>query len=208
MVAHDSIGSKGAPSEGCISEVCASDAFERFSRNVLRGGGPHCGIRQCARTGLGGLNQFTKRFVGAGTVDGNDLGRLNQLSNGIEGLQAIVGQCGSELGVDGQAVGNDDQGVAIGGCFGNQSTGNDSATTWAVVYEHRLPPSLGQKLTDHSRHGVCRAACRERHHNAHWFGRVGCSLRCCKQTGQRQATRNECLDHNLVDKRFLHEKCS
>ena len=44
MVAHDGIGSQGTASEGCIGEVCARDAFERFTRNVLRGGGTHSGI--------------------------------------------------------------------------------------------------------------------------------------------------------------------
>ena len=84
----------------------------------------------------GGLNQFTKGFIGTGTVDCNDLRRLNQLGNAIEGLQAIVGHGASQLGVDGEAVGNDDQGVTIGRGLCHQCAGNHSATAWAVVYEH------------------------------------------------------------------------
>ena len=148
-------------------------------------------VVEAARLGLGERDQFGDRVRGKLGVGRDHELRGHHLRDRHEILVHVERQRAVERRADRQAVGGEEDGVAVGRRLGERIGREIAARAGAILHHHRLAELLGELVAEEPGQGVDGAAGRERHDDADGPVRIALRQRAAGRKRQRQTARSQ-----------------
>ncbi|MNI58571.1 hypothetical protein D3C73_1136870 [compost metagenome] len=157
-----------------MHEPGAGHHLEQFAGHVLRGARAGRTEGDGAGLALGQRNQFLHVVGRHLAVDGHRHGHAGGHGHAHEGGGEVVAGLVGHGRMDGVAAhGAHQQGVAVGGGFGDVLSADLAARARLVFHHHALPQEVSQVLRIDAGRGIGGAAGREGHDHADGLGRPG-----------------------------------